>query len=269
MYRERIFKELRFEFLKTVVLESVLDTAIAFLLSTLLISLVKIPFFRVELFTVAGLGFTPKLVAASTISVFFFVYVFAKRKTRFSLAIYGRRDVSLVEMLKTAQDNLYRENDVVQELFANLADRLRRVSAGHAFSLRSLSLRFLSVITLSFLVVFSGALVYELPQLNVDVPGLLRGGGSGSGQRDVQDVSLDENASIYGEEADVEFGDRQLNLSLTQFEEGGEEDAALQEQEFNRGTYPGEVRVIGAGAAPEEQIEDFELAKQYSLAIRG
>lgn len=268
-YRERIFRELRFEFLKKVILESVLDTGIVFLFTYLILSVTRIPFL-LEPLPQYNIPVAPRLITSLLAAFIFFGYDLTRRKNLFSLQLFGTRDKSVVEMLQTAKDNLYTDNTVVRTLFQDLGKKLGEVSAGETFSLKQLTMRFLSLTMLAGLVVVSGLFTYTIPALDIDfndLPDLPGEEDTPPGQD--REVSLDENASIYGDAAEISGDGEELELELETGQEAATGDEPPSEDEFNQYSYPVDTSAVGAGSVPEEEINDFELAKQYSLRIRG
>ncbi|MFB6147760.1 MAG: hypothetical protein ABEJ66_02640, partial [Candidatus Nanohaloarchaea archaeon] len=116
---EKLLKRLKREFVKVNFMQATLDSLLFFLSLNLVLFLFSVRI--ISTFTNAEvLGF---------LSLLFLVVDMFYRTEHYRLEIYEQKNPQLEEVLRTARDNLDRQNIVSQALFDDLLDRARKVTS--------------------------------------------------------------------------------------------------------------------------------------------
>lgn len=242
---EKLLKRLRREFIKVNLIQASLDAITLFMV----LNLVSF------LFNISLISESWNLRALAGFSFLFFFANWLYRSRKYRLEIYEEQNPELQEILRTARDNLEVQNIVSQAMFDDLMERARYVTSESIIPGKQIIQKIVVIGILSFLTVLSGLGDIQLQadskeflsQLNPDE--LLEG---------EDDGVLKNSSEIFGEEKDL--GDVSTALDINITGEGSGEEA----ERIGRG----EEEEFVFEAAEPERIEDAELAKQYSLAIR-
>ena len=239
-------KSLKIEVIKVSILHAILDTAILILVVNFILFLLGLDSTRVIISLIAGCIF----------AVFDFIFRFKD----FRLQTYEKYNPEVSEMLRTAHDNVTRDNEVVKVLFQDVIKKLRFSSTyqliQHKRAMMKIAVLFvLSLSTMTFTVI-----QLQFPQVPTPVETL---------SAKIQTVNI-LNDNIYGEKSNIEIGERELqlilssstNINLNQIKD-------IDEVDFQRENFPVEVAAQAEATSEEEIPQDFELIKNYNLRIRG
>lgn len=245
---EDLFRRLKREFVKVNLLQACLDTLMFFLGFNLVLFL----------FSLRVTSYLSNIQAMVALSTVFFLGDLAYRARNYRLEIYEQKNPELHEILRTARDNLDRNNIASQAMFDELMDRSRSVTSESIIPSKRIIQKVLVVGFLSFLTVVSGLADFQIirgegGELIPDVGEVLQQ----KGEKEKFEV---KNASeIYGEKEDIDVSDQLVNFTIEG--EGESEEAELESSNAR----PEEVVLDATGSSISE---DMELAKQYSLAIK-
>lgn len=247
---EELFKLLKREFLKINLMQACLDSISFFLVGNLLLFL-----FSVDV--TSSIDNLPILVG---VSVLFFVLDLAFRSQKYNIEIYEEENPELREILRTARDNLEKQDIMSEALFDELMDRSRKVTSDSIVPSRRIVQKIFLVGALSFLTVLSGLTDFQLARDNKD---LIEDLGP---LENVVDQEQNENKTgvnnateILGEEKDIQVSEKLVEYNISGSGENSGSD--LEAGRENR-----EKAVLDVSGP--KLSEDLELAKKYSLAIK-
>mgnify|MGYP006295822475 CR=1 FL=1 len=244
---ETLFKRLKREFIKVNLLQACLDTLMFFLSVNLVLFL----------FSLSITSYLPNNQALLLLSTVFFLFDLSYRSKNYQLELYEEKNPELHEILRTARDNLEKNNIASQAMFDELMDRSRKVTSESIIPSKRIIQKVLIVGGLSFLTVISGLADFQIIRDNGGeiVPDL-----GNLGENDEEDEFELRNATdIYGESKDIEVSDQLVNFSIEGQGEAEESDLG------STNSRPEDVVLDVTGSSISE---DMELAKQYSLAIK-
>ncbi len=236
---EDLFKRLRREYFKIKLLQSCLDTLIV----VLALNLVAFA---------ASYSYDPRFLAA--LGGLLFLGDFYLRVRGYSVEIYENENSQLREVLRTAKDNLDRRDQVTQALFEDVMHRARKVSSESIIPSERIIQKLFVVGGLAILTSVSGLIA---PAIDFDFDQAYeRLSELGGGDED----DFKRNASeIMGEPSEIDTTGADINISIE-----GEGESV--EDGFRRGF---ENESLRFEASDDEIDTDLELAKRYSVAIRG
>ena len=244
---ETLFKRLKREFIKVNLLQACLDTLMFFLIINL----------ALFLFSLRVTSYLPNTQALVALSALFFLGDLTYRARKYRLDIYEQKNPELHEILRTARDNLNKNNIASQAMFDELMERSRSVTSESIIPSKRIIQKVVLVGMLSFLTVISGLADFQIIRENGGeiVPDI----GDLDGQEDEEEFELRNASEIYGNQEDIDVSDQLVNFSIEG--EGEAEDTDL----GSSNARPEDVVLDATGSSISE---DMELAKQYSLAIK-
>lgn len=244
---EKLLKRLKREFVKVNFLQSVLDSLLFFLTLNLILFLFSIRI--TESFSNAQvLGF---------LSLIFLAGDMVYRTRKYRLEIYEEKNPQLEEVLRTARDNIGRQNIVSQALFDDLLDRARKVTSESIIPNKRIIQKILAVGILSFLTVMSGITSFQLQQTSGELlPGVDQVQRVIEGEE--EGFQLKNSSKIYGESSEIDAADLDIGFNVTGEGERGD-------QEFNPS---GSEEKLRLDVSARSLGEDLQLAKRYSIAIK-
>src|SRR3989338_1731689 len=178
--------------------------------------------------------------------------------------IVESRYAPLREKLRTAADNIGRENPVVEELEYEVTTEMRNVGLSMFINPRTLSYKIFAVMLLSFLIIFTSTLNLKLLEFaKQKVPDKFERSPKGVGN--FVATKLETSEDIYGKEDVAKLGDKELNIRIkpVDFKVNVKEEGEAQQQRFET-IFPKELAVKET-VAYEENIpqEQQELVKNY------
>ncbi len=239
-----------------IVFETLLNTAIFFLVVYLLLSLINL--FPILAIIPAVVYFAARL------------YTNSKRDKR---VIVEKKYEPLKEKLRTAADNVNNENPVVNELQSEVIKDLKNVGLSSFISTKRISYKIFSSVALSFAIVLATMLnlyVVDVSKLLLNLPdyienlNLKRSANNPLGE-------INESEDIYGDSSLAMLGNKQIDIRIkpANFEVSVREEGDAEQKQFDE-IFPSMVDVEQASAF-EENIpeEQQELVKNYFNKLTG
>jgi len=232
------------------VFESILNATIFFLVVYFLLSLVNL---------------FPILAIIPTIIYFVMrLYTNSKRdKRKIVESKYG----PLKEKLRTAADNVKKENPVVNELEEEVMYDLKQVGLSSFIQTKQVYYKIFAIILLSFAIVLATTLDLYIVDLNLfisNIPEYL----DDINPRKLDNVLLgeiNESDDIYGDSKLAILGNQQIDIRIkpVNYEVNVREEGDVEQKQFDE-IFPKEIAVDQASAF-EEKIpeEEQELVKSY------
>lgn len=245
---KRLFAELEYEIIKIVFLSSFLSASLAFLVSHLILSL-----FGASVYVSLAIAGVYLVVDA---------YLDFKKVT---LEKIEKANPHVMEMLRTAKDNMENTDEVSKSFFDDVFHSMRDVSIGNILDYKAIMWKLAVIPVLSVALIFSPYLdVYahevKLPELDFDF----------SRTTHIEDIEFNSSDDIYGDPRFAELGDEELSLkinpSLSELDLTQVTDT--EDREFRSGDYP-DVAVVADRASDEDltKIEGHELMVEYTKKI--
>ena len=232
------------------VFESILNAAIFFLVVYFLLSLVNL---------------FPILAIIPTI-IYFIIRLYANSKSD-KRKIVESKYVPLKEKLRTAADNVKKENPVVNELEEEVMYDLKHVGLSSFIQTKRITYKIFATILLSFAIVSAVTLDLYIVDLNLflsNIPEYL----DDINPRRSDNVLLgeiNESDDIYGKSKLAILGNQQIDIRIkpANYEVNVREEGDVEQKQFDS-IFPKEVAVDQASAF-EEKIpeEEQELVKSY------
>jgi hypothetical protein len=175
----------------------------------------------------------------------------------------------LNEKVRTAVDNIYMNNEVVQELRRDVATEVKKVDYGRFFSQIKTSFKILFIILLCFGIIFLAKFDVEY-KLSADrVFGFIRGG-EGNASNIVGDIisatTGGSDNDIFGEKYLAELGKDEVTIEINQvgYEINMDDVKDPNLDDFENSLFPDDVGVEGAEAYEQKKFEEHnELIKNY------
>ena len=178
----------------------------------------------------------------------------------------------LYERLRTAADNVDKENEIVDELEQEVVTNLRNVRVSSFVKIKRVSYKVLGSVILCLIILFAsiynvnfGDFGFALEDIRDFV---YKEGGLGEGGELGDELVAGKNGwegDIYGEESIARIGMRELQIRIKQpsLEVIGSEIYEVPEREFEE-TFPDEIFATSAGGYEEKiTIENQKLVKSY------
>lgn len=238
---EDLFKRLKREYIKIKLLQSCLDTLIVILVLNL------------AAFT---LNYSYDIRILGVIGLIIFLSTFYYRAQGYSVEIYENENTQLHEVLRTAKDNLDRRDDVTQALFEDVMHRARKVSSESIIPSERIIQKLFVVGGLAILTAVSGLIA---PSVNFDFDNTYNRLSDLAPGGDDEEEYMRNASEVLGESGNIDTTGSNINITVD-----GEGESL--EDGFRRGFEDQDLRFE---ASEDELDEDLELAKRYSLAIRG
>lgn len=233
-----MLKELKGEVTKIILLESLLNSVLVFLLFYLGLVLINIwPL----------IAFIPGLIT------FFFFYITKQRNS--SLRQVEKKNPVVKEMLRTAADNIDNNNIMAQALNKEVLQKMRLVSTSTFFNIPVILYKIISISLIFFLAMFFASSNIHI----LDASSLIKGLGF------LPDKTLGSDEGLYGDESLAKLSDEQqpIELNPLSFEINLDKIQNAPEKQF-KSQFPKEV-FISSEKAYQENIpkEQQEIVKRY------
>ena len=233
------------------IFESILNTAIFFLVVYLLLSLVNL--FPISAIIPAVIYFAMRMYTHSK-----------SDKRKIVESKYG----PLKEKLRTAADNIREDNPVVNELEEEVVYDLKHVGLSSFIQTKKVSYKILTTILLSFAIVLATTMnlyIVDLTSFLGGVPGMLENINLINRGANVPLGEINESEDIYGDSHLAVLGENQIDIKIrpANYEVNVREEGDAEQKQFDE-IFPTEVNVEQASAF-EEKIpeEQQELVKSY------
>lgn len=223
------------------------------------------------------LGINP--LHAIEVTVFYFwVNLYLKTRKRKTLEV-EKQYAFLDEKLRTAEDNIYFQSPVVDDLQREIIQDLRRVESSAFFNQKNILIKTAAIIVLCFLIINVHPIQFKpvkisfpeiKPRINLDFTGTTITGtklvtSRKKQQATVQLVELSDN--IYGDTSVAVLGEEELLIQLKSIDEEvkvRDEDEFEEEEEE---LFP-EIEISSAEAFKENiPKEQQELVKNYFKSV--
>lgn len=177
----------------------------------------------------------------------------------------------LYEKLRTAADNVNKENEVVDELEHQVVSDLKNVKISSFVKLKKISYKVLGSILLCIAILFAS--IYDVNfgdwGLALDtIKDLIYKEGGADGEGIGEDLVAGRGTGegdIYGEESIAKIGNQELEIKIRQasLEIVGSEIYEVPEKEFEE-TFPEEVFITSSGSYEEKiTLENQKIVKDY------
>lgn len=175
----------------------------------------------------------------------------------------------LNEKVRTAVDNIYMDNEVVQELRREVAADVKNVDYGRFFSQIKSSFKILFIILLCFGIISLAKYDVEYKLSAERVFGFIQGG-EGNATSFVGDIisatTGGSDDDIFGEEYLSELGKDEVTIEINQvgYEINMDDVRDPNLEDFETSLFPNDVGVEGAEAYEQKKFEEHnELIKNY------
>lgn len=246
---EKLLKRLKREFIKVNLLQASLDSLLFFLAANLVLFLFDI-------------GLIPNFSNEAVLAPLTFVFLVGDliyRAKNYNLEIYEQKNPELEEILRTARDNLDRQNIVSQALFDELLDRARTVTSESIIPSKRIIQKILAVGILSFLTVLSGLTGFQIQEDGGDIlPEIDNVEDIVSGEEE-EEFELRNDTDIYSEKDEIDPAEMDIDFNITGT-------GKREKGEKIQGRETGELTLDVSGDAMNQ---DMDLAREYSLAIKN
>lgn len=242
-----VIKEINRTLNELILFENIVNTTIVFLAFYLILSTID---------------FNPLLaLMPAVIYLGFYSYISFKS---YKPLIVESKYAPLREKLRTAADNINKDNPIVEELEYEVTTEMKNVGLSLFINPKSISYKIFAVVLLSFMIIFATTLNLKLLEFaKQKVPDIFEKGPKGVGN--FVAVKLNTTADIYGKEDVAKLGDKELNIRIkpVDFKVNVREEGDVKQQKFES-TFPKELAVKET-IVYEENIpqEQQELVKNY------
>ena len=233
------------------IFETLINAAIFFLVVYLLLSLIN-------LYPI--LAIIPSLV-------YFFsrLYVSFRKDKRI---VVEKKYEPLREKLRTAADNINRENPVVNELQEEVLLDLKNVSLSSFINTRNISLKIAASIFLSFAIVLLTVFnlyIIDISKFIGNIPDIVKNSNLLKRGTNTPIGEINESQDIYGSGKLAALGDKEIAIKIkpVNYEVNVREEGDAEKKQFDE-IFPSDVNVEQSSAL-EEHIpeEQQELVKNY------
>lgn len=210
-----------------------------------------------------------KLFALVIPFIYLIITLFLKLKENQYLKV-EKKFPNLNEKIRTAADNIYIENPVVDELRQEVSHDLRGVDYASFFKEKKTSYKIFLIILLCFGVIFLAK--YDIDfKINFDrVFGFIEGGGEGNSTGIISDIiSATRSGSdedIFGEAYLAELGDEEITISINKvgYEINMDDVRDPSDTEFEESLFPPDMSLEKAKVYIQKDLEEHkELVKNY------
>ncbi len=259
-----LFREVKIEIYKVSFLHSFLNATTAFLTVSLITSL-----------------FGSHLIFSGIIALLTFILSMMHYLDKLGFKQLEDGNPQIKEMLRTAHDNVEQSNNImVQSLFLDLAKKMQTVSSGALLASSALFLQIALIAGLTFTSVLVASLGIDLTSSLGNLPfGQTLFGQQQNkftphlrpNQTTIEDLGFNDSGLILGDDSVAKLNNEQINLQLTpemkEMDFNKEKD--LEDKQFQRDSYPVAVSAQSAETMDNDIPKESELAKAYSLQVKG
>lgn len=242
---EKLFKQLKREYLKIKILQGFLDSIILFQVLYLIIKI-----FRISL--------PVEYPAYGVVAVFCFLVFIADsfyRSQGYSIKIYEEENPELAEILRTAHDNLDESSLPAEKLFDQVTDTARTISSESIIPNRAILAKVVTISFLGFATVVAGVTTIHDMDIGDTVDNYTEGDDNQSIDS-VNRVEFGDSSEVTGDVDDFDYKSREISFEYRSQE--GQGFAPLGE------SYSGDL-FLQTGS---EQSINYQIAKDYSLGIK-
>jgi len=207
-------------------------------------------------------------------AIVYLIVVSYDRVKRSKARIVEEKYDMLKEKLRTAVDNINKENPIVDELQSEVIEDMRKVKTSSFVNTKRVAYKITGCVVLCFTIIFLATLNIHFFDFKIvldKIPKYVIGGGKpgdgiSSGALGAGTYGGDD--SIYGAESIAKIGDEELNIEIkpVNFEVSVRNVKEASEKHFEE-QFPEEVFLKASEGATEENIDDKDLIKNYFLNL--
>ncbi|MEK6812953.1 MAG: hypothetical protein AABX86_02445 [Nanoarchaeota archaeon] len=249
---ESALAELRRAILLSKLFNSLIDLLLVFLASYLATVLMNIAWYY---------AFVP--------TVFYWIFFLRKRIASLKYQEVEQRVPILREKLRTAADNVHKDNTIVRQLHQEVLAEMKLIKTSMFLQPFTNTVKMGAIGILAFSIVLMGALGVELFDFHTlleDLQGKF--GDEGVFIKDLNITFQEGDEDIYGEESIVDYGNEELDLGLDTAEGNLDFSKEREAQQLNfYGQYPTEedLKALSDSAYVEKKLakDDEEIVKRY------
>lgn len=257
----RLFRELNFEIIKIVLLDSFMTSAVVFLILQIILS-----FLGVSWYFPAGLSF----------SVMIILFILHVRKIK--LVHIEEKNPELKEILRTAKDNEdWDENPMLQAMNRDLMSMMKNMSMGSLIDNRRLIIKVVMVSFLCVVLVISAVsstrsinlskiIQDRISSLDIDFTRKSTPQFGKPKDREYQ-PRFNTTEDLYGNSSVAQIGDDEILLEIKPSENLKDSVDPTKQDEYSK-LYPDQIGAVSSEAYSEDDIEDFQLVLEYNLRIQ-
>lgn len=246
---EELIQTLKREYYKAKILQSSLDSIIAFFTLYLLSVLVGID-------NLAGYS---AVYFISALTLIFFVSNCVYRFRTYEIELYEEENPELDEMLRTAKDNIENNSIVSKALFDDVLERTRSISPATVISGKSILVKTSLILGLSFATVITGVIDYSVTEDGEDfVNELTESYAEEPEEVSFEDLETGDSEDILGEPQNVDPSEHEFEIDYDVADGGIYRESRAFETDDSFSS------VFDTGS----NVEERELAKRYMVEIR-
>jgi hypothetical protein len=253
---KRLFRDLQYEIWKVAFLSSFLNAAIAFFVSNIVFTFIKVSY----LYSVVP-------------AVIVFTWSFTRKVRKYTLRKIEEGNPEVAEILRTAHDNSHGDNLMVHALFLELMQKMETVTAGVFINPQRMVGKFFIIGVLAFIPIlitsFMPFLIIENPLADFDQA--VRGSFEESPLAPILPIEDAGERDIYGDEDVLSLGNEKLDITAGSGAGGVDftNPEAAGGNNFKYNDYPvaveGEQTTAGTGGRESEG----DLINDYSCKTKG
>ena len=256
---KKLFRELKWEVFKTMLLNEVLNAAIVFFALNIVLTVFNMSF-----------------LYSAGVALVFLVFRMARSWRKSTLRRLEETNPEVHEILRTAYEHQAHNSLMVQGLMFDLQKRLQTVSAGAMLSARRVFTKVLFVMFLAFMPVlilsFAPTIIQDNPLSAIDVRSLW-GDARQENFFETFGVELNRSELNFGEARVLDLGDEAFDVELIT---GGQvlsfeqtRDVQDRPQRFSDFEVQAEAVAAQASTSPRFDEADLALINRYSGCVRG
>src|SRR3989344_2412657 len=253
---ESALTELRRAILLSKLFNSLIDILLVFLASYLACILIALPWYY---------AIAPVIIYAA--------FFLRKRITSLKYQEVEQRVPILKEKLRTAADNVHKDNMIVRQLQAEVLSEMKLIKTSMFLQPFTNTVKMGAIGVFAFSIVLIGALGVNFFDVNVFLDNIQdKFNGEGIFVKDLNITFQEGTEDIYGEESIIDYGSEELDLGLDTAEGNLDLSKEKEAQRMNfQGRYPSEedLKAISDSAYVEKKLakDDEEIVKKYFSQI--
>jgi len=252
---KKLFRELKIEIYKVVLLKSVLNTAIFFLAVGIVFALLTLPIKKA--FVISGVFFLAN-------------FIFILRSV--SLKVLEQKNKNLQDILSTAADNIEENSFMMQALVEDLIERIQQVSSGSLVDPRNTFAKTISIAILCFFIIFISSANININRIDIDLSDILSALPEGlkNSVLPVPEQQLNFSNDIYGDVNVAQLGNRKLDLTLatTLSDVDIDKRKDAYDRSFIEGAYVENISSVQDSISQERAPKEAKLALDYNSRIK-
>ena len=254
-----LLSEVKIELLKAVLINTFLDSIMAFFIVYFIVSFFDLPFIYI-------------LGVPGAITFFFFMICLIKRTKKLKLKVMEDANPQISEMLRTANDNKSQENVMALALFEDLRRKMKTTSAGNLLEGKKIFVRIISAIVIVFLIIFVSSLNINMEKIKINFGSFkLPFTQSEPIEGNLTELVFNETDVMFGDADVARLGNDRINLnvnpSLSEIDFNKISDA--EDQALREGGVPEEIGITADAFDNNEVLDEAEQAANYSQRIKN